>query len=166
MVIGIFNAIYPEPKNADDLDRVFLEMNIQEYLRLALLFVSAIVIAKKITVLTYWKIALALVGIIVLNYHLAYSYEAIDYYLIKGLRPQPEKHDLKSLLTLISFEPTPPSYEPVNHLLNWQLLFDGPFAKISLIGIVHFLFYGSISRVLWISAIVYFFFRKRRQKVE
>lgn len=168
LIVGwIFESIYPQPKSVDDLDTVFLNIKVHDYLQIFLLFLSAVLIVQKISDLKYWKIALGVLGIIVLNYHLGYIYEALDYYLIKGLKPQPEKHDLKSLLTLVSFEPTPPRYEPISHLTNWQtLLYSGPTGKLGFESIVNFLFYGSICRTLWISAIVFFFFRKRKQKVQ
>ncbi|MDF3029290.1 MAG: hypothetical protein K0S23_3597 [Fluviicola sp.] len=167
LVSWIFDLIGPEPKSIDDLDRIVFRISVQNYLRLALLFLSAIVIAKKMSDLKYWKVAFALIGIIVLNYHLVYLYNAIDYYWIKGLGPQQGKQDLKSLLTLVSFEPTPPRYEPVNHLTDWQtLLYSGSGGGLSVMGLITFLFYGSICRALWVSAIVYFLFRKRRQRIQ
>lgn len=165
LVLGwIFDLIYPEPKSADDLDVIFLQIAIQDYVRIFLLFLSAILIAKKIPDLTYWKMVLALLALLVLNYHLIYMYESIHYYLIRGLGPEPEKADLKSLFALVSFEPRPPSYEPINHLTSWQLVFFGPTGSLSLFGVLSFLFHSSICRALWISALVYFYFRIRRQK--
>lgn len=167
LVSWIFDLIGPKPKSIDDLDRIIFRINVQNYLRLALLSLSAIVIAKKLSDLKYWRIALALIGIIVLNYHLVYLYNAIDYYWIKGLESQQGKQGLKSLLTLVSFEPTPPRYEPVNHLTDWQtLLYSDSIGGVSVMGMITFLFYGSICRVLWVSAIVYFFFRIRRKKMQ
>lgn len=166
LIVGwIFDSIYPKPKNMDDLDTVFLQIKIQDYLQIFLLFFSAVLIVKKIPDLNYWKIALGLLGIIVLNYHLAYIYEVVDYYLIKGLTPSPEKNDLKSLLTLFSFEPTPPHYEPINHLTNWHLFYTFS-GEISLGGFFYFVFYGSVSRVLWISAVVFFIQRKKKSKMK
>jgi hypothetical protein len=151
--------VVPKPKNVMDLKLVFLCQEIQDYLELVLLFVSGSFIAKKITNLKYWKIVLGLLGIIVLNYHFVYIYDAIDYYLIQDLNPKLEKKNLESMLSLISSTPSPPNYAPVQHLICWQLLIYSPWY-----GVFLFLFYGSVARVFWISGILFFYFRFKRQK--
>ncbi len=165
LIVGwIFDVVYPKPNNHNDLDaRFFVQIEIQDYLQIILLVLSALWIAKGIPNLKYWKIALALVGMIVLHYHLTYFYYLIDYYWIKGLTPKPEKQGLEMLRDLFSFEPRPPSYEPINHLLDWQLLLYGRTPGISFENILIFVYYGTVSRVLWVGAAVFFFLRRKQK---
>lgn len=159
----ILDAIYPWPASIFNEEDLSMRIDISWYLQLVLYFLAAFFVAKRITEVKYWKIALALLGIIVLVYHIGYIYQVIDYYLIKGRTSDPEKNDLKHILTTVSFKP--PRYTPFDDLTNWHMFYNFR-GELSLGGVLYFLLYGSVSIVFWISGLVYLYFRRRRRKVQ
>lgn len=161
----ILDVFYPWPESIAHEEDLSMRLTISGYLQLVLFFLAAFLVAKRIADLKYWKIALILLGIIVMGYHLSYIYQLIDYYLVRGLSSEPEKTDLKQILELVPSKPSPPRYAPFDDLTNWHL-FHNFRGRISFWGVIYFLFYGSVSRVAWISALVYFYFKKRKEKVQ
>jgi hypothetical protein len=164
IVLGQIFKLFADGKNPGEQMYLYgIEIWISNFLNVGILFYAAFLIARNSNTPGYWKIALSLIGITVIWFHLGYVYWVIDYYFIQGLTPPKNLDPMQELDSF--FDPnisTPPFYKPVEHFLqpfinvqyreyrrNFELLIFG------------FLF-GSLTMPLWVSAVMYSILKRKR----
>jgi uncharacterized membrane protein len=133
-----------------------------DLITVGLLFLAAKRISVKLTKPSYWKIALATLGIMVLHYHLCYVYELMDYYIIKGPPMEQKGSELEKVLALFNGNSRlTPTYDPIFQFFH--VFTDLQYRELRrqyLFVFLSFLF-GNLTMPLWISAVVFFIQRKK-----
>lgn len=132
-----------------------IEIYLWYFLSIAVLIWALIRVRKRLEKLSYWKLALTGIGIVVLTYHLFYLYTVIDYYIIHE-PPKASGNTLENLLTLMEAGPKP-RYSPYYDLIG-SLIDDLNFGIYDEVLVQ--LFFGGITLPLWISAGVFLIHRR------
>jgi hypothetical protein len=148
------------------LEWLGLQSWIHELVSISIFFMAAFFIARKFVQPNYWKIALALVAIAVITFHIGYIAWCVDYYWIKGLTPEP-KDPMEQLLSMVTFTgpPSEPVYQPIEAFFQpFILLTYEQFRDDYSYVFFNFLF-GTLTKPLWISAVAYYVLKKRRGKI-
>ena len=161
----IENYVMEGASNEDWMKWLSLQLWIEELVSIGIFFTAAFFIARQLMRPGYWKMALCLVGITVINFHIGYVAWCIDYYWIEGLTPRAES-PMEQLGQLVTFTgpPSEPIYQPIEVFfrpfidLTYQQ-FRSDYAYI----FFNFLF-GTLTMPLWIAAVTYFIVRKKRKK--
>ena len=136
-------------------------------IRIGVLFWALSRLSRKLEVFSFWKLALASIGIMVLNYHVFFVYDVLDYYVIHEPPHDVSSNVLDNMLNLMQYRPAP-SYSPIQVFLVpltncISFIRYGEFAAL-----FNILFFGALTLPLWVSAVVFFIFRNknRSQKME
>lgn len=149
---------------AELIDSIAAHSLLWDAIRIGLLVWALLYLTRKLDDFRYWKLAVAAGALVIVNYHLVYIYEAVDYYFI--YKPPVKTHHsrIEEFLGLIEQDTRiAPAYAPFDHLTGWQMIYGGPFGEISFGRVIFVLFYGALTLPLWLSAIVYLLFRKRKK---
>lgn len=149
---------------AELIDSIVAHSSVWDAIRIGLLVWALIYLSQKLDDFRYWKLAVAAGVLVIVNYHLVYIYEAVDYYFI--YKPPVKTHHsrIEEVLGLIDLNTRiAPVYAPFDHLTGWQMMYGGPFGEVSFGRVIFVLFYGALTLPLWLSAIVYLLFRKKRK---
>jgi hypothetical protein len=137
-----------------------IEFWIWMIIRIGILLWALSRLGRKLEVFRFWKLALAAIGIMVLNYHLFYAYDVLDYYVIHE-PPQDNGSDvLEKMLSLMQYRPAP-SYSPIQVFLLplTDILFYIRYGEFK--ALLSLLFFGALTLPLWVSAVVFFIFRNK-----
>ncbi len=138
-----------------------------DFIRIGVLVWALIYVTHKLNELRYWKLVFTAIGLVILSYHLFYLYEVIDYYFINKPALETQSSRIELMVGLIEQNrESPPFYAPIDHLTGWQMIYGGPTGALSFGRVVFVLLYGYLTMPFWLSAVVYFFFWKRKQKVQ
>jgi len=137
-----------------------IEFWIWMIVRIGILFWALSRLSLKLEVFRFWKLALAAIGIMVLNYHLFYVYDVLDYYVIHEPPHDTGSDVLENMLSLMQYRPAP-SYAPIQVFLLplTDILFFIRYGEF--VSLLSLLFFGALTLPLWVSAVAFFIFRNK-----
>lgn len=142
---------------------ITMEMWLWDSIQVGILVWALIYLMRKLQQPRFWKLAVTAVGIVILSYYLFYFYELIDYYLVNTPPVKTQSDRIQEVLGLIEDNSKPlPRYAPIDDLTSWQMIFGGPTGAISIDRVFLMLIFGRLTMALWVSALVYFLFQKKK----
>ncbi len=161
-IIGLF--IFKSLYSSKDFHELAVNLRIEDWIwriiRISVLFWALRQLTRKLEVFRYGKLVIAALGIVIVDYHLYFVYDMVDYYIIHEPPPDPGQDALQNILSLMQYRPKP-EYTPYRFFLLplTDILFFIRYGEFT--SLFFLLLFGSITLPCWVSTVTFFIFRNK-----